>query len=281
MAGSNFKLVIHLRNTSKKTRVSNMLFTLSAPEDGEDAEATAPVFLPVSGSNSIYLSGIAKGGTADISIELNAKTDLLQKPYSINLSMVYEGANAAQYEVSSSLSIPVKQEVRFEIGEFEISPSTVEPGNDANVMCSVYNMGRVKLYNVKAKFEGAAVNETEVFLGNILPGTNAPIDAMLTTSDAAEAGTDTVTMTLTYEDETGVISEKKEAIKLEVAAKAEKKEEIVNAEENAGTAQGFPIMRIIIIAVIIIAVVVTILLVRRRKKKKAMLDEEALFDEVD
>ena len=57
-AGSDFTLTIHLKNTSKKTKVQNMLFELEAPTEGTDEQTSAPAFLPTSGSNSIYLNGI-------------------------------------------------------------------------------------------------------------------------------------------------------------------------------------------------------------------------------
>lgn len=88
-AGSNFKLVIHLKNTSKKTAVTNMLFDLQAPASGTDEAAEAPAFLPVSGSSSIYLDKIPANGTKDISIDLNSRADLIQKPYSITMTMKY------------------------------------------------------------------------------------------------------------------------------------------------------------------------------------------------
>ena len=162
-AGSDFTLTIHLKNTSKKTKVQNMLFELQAPTEGTDEQTSAPAFLPTSGSNSIYLNGIKADGTADISITLNAKADLLQKPYSINLSMKYEDSQATQIESSSSISIPVKQDARFEFSEFEISPQTIEVGGEANVMCSLYNLGRIKLYNAKARFEGNGIKKSGDF----------------------------------------------------------------------------------------------------------------------
>ena len=55
-------------------KVSNMLFNLSAPTEGSDEQTTSPAFLPSSGASSIYLDSIAPNGTADISIELNAKS---------------------------------------------------------------------------------------------------------------------------------------------------------------------------------------------------------------
>ena len=177
-AGSNFKLTIHLKNTSRM-KVSNMLFDLSAPTEGSDEQTTSPAFLPSSGASSIYLDSIAPNGTADISIELNAKSDLLQKPYSMELSMKYEDPNATQVEGSSSISIPVKQDARFEISDFEISPQSVAVGEEANVMCSLYNLGRIKLYNVKATFEGKNIKKSEVFIGNIESGATGSIDAML------------------------------------------------------------------------------------------------------
>ena len=34
-AGSNFKLIVHLKNTSKTTAVKNMLFDFNAPTEGQ------------------------------------------------------------------------------------------------------------------------------------------------------------------------------------------------------------------------------------------------------
>ncbi|MFR3392251.1 MAG: hypothetical protein ACLTT1_18015 [[Clostridium] scindens] len=146
---SDFTLTIHLKNTSKSTKVSNMLFNLNAPTEGKDEQTMAPAFLPTSGASSIYLDGIAANGTADISIQLNAKADLLQKPYSIDMGMKYEDANAAQIEAASSISIPVKQDARFEFSDFDISPQAIAVGEEGNVSCSLYNLGRIKLYKCK------------------------------------------------------------------------------------------------------------------------------------
>ena len=205
-AGSDFTLTIHLKNTSKKTKVQNMLFELQAPTEGTDEQTSAPAFLPTSGSNSIYLNGIKADGTADISITLNAKADLLQKPYSINLSMKYEDSQATQIESSSSISIPVKQDARFEFSEFEISPQTIEVGGETNVMCSLYNLGRIKLYNAKARFEGNGIKKQEIFIGNVDAGATGSIDAMVQ-GEKVTNGNSKITMTLSYEDESGNISE--------------------------------------------------------------------------
>ena len=277
-AGSNFKLTIHLKNTSRM-KVSNMLFDLSAPTEGSDEQTTSPAFLPSSGASSIYLDSIAPNGTADISIELNAKSDLLQKPYSMELSMKYEDLNATQVEGSSSISIPVKQDARFEISDFEISPQSVAVGEEANVMCSLYNLGRIKLYNVKATFEGKNIKKSEVFIGNIESGATGSIDAMLEGKKISD-GPAKVTMTLSYEDESGNISTTTKDLNLEVTEKVDD-DEAAASDMPEETQKSFPVIPVVIAAVVIAVVAAVVILKKRKKKQLAEIEEEELLDELE
>lgn len=280
-AGSDFTLTIHLKNTSKKTKVQNMLFELQAPTEGSDEQTSAPAFLPTSGSNSIYLDGIKADGTADISITLNAKANLLQKPYSINLSMKYEGSQATQIESSSSISIPVKQDARFEFSEFEISPQTIEVGGEANVMCSLYNLGRIKLYNAKARFEGNGIKKQEIFIGNVEAGATGSIDAMLK-GEKVTNGNSKITMTLSYEDESGNISETTKDFELEVTEAVDDSDMHMNTDGDveAGSS-GFPVVLVVVVIVIIAGAVAAVVFVKKKKKKQMLNEEEELLDELD
>lgn len=277
-AGSNFTLTIHLKNTSKATKVSNMLFDLSAPTEGSDEQTMAPAFLPASGSSSVYLEGIKADGTADISIQLNAKADLLQKPYSVDLSMKYEDSNAAQIEAASSISIPVKQDARFEFSEFEISPESVAVGDEANVMCSLYNLGRIKLYNVKATFEGTCIEREEVFVGNVESGASASIDAMLEGKKTTE-GPAKVKMTVSYEDESGNVSETEKELQLEVTENME--DEMPVADMMPEEQNGFPILPLTIAVAVIVIIVAAVVILKKKKKKQMLNEEEGLLDELD
>ena len=278
-AGSDFTLTIHLKNTSKKTKVQNMLFELQAPTEGSDEQTSAPAFLPTSGSNSIYLDGIKADGTADISITLNAKANLLQKPYSINLSMKYEGSQATQIESSSSISIPVKQDARFEFSEFEISPQTIEVGGEANVMCSLYNLGRIKLYNAKARFEGNGIKKQEIFIGNVEAGATGSIDAMLK-GEKVTNGNSKITMTLSYEDESGNISTTTKDLNLEVTEKVDD-DEAAASDMPEETQKSFPVIPVVIAAVVIAVVAAVVILKKRKKKQLAEIEEEELLDELE
>ena len=280
-AGSDFTLTIHLKNTSKKTKVQNMLFELEAPTEGTDEQTSAPAFLPTSGSNSIYLDGIKADGTADISITLNAKADLLQKPYSINLSMKYEDSQATQIDSSSSISIPVKQDARFEFSEFEISPQTIEVGGEANVMCSLYNLGRIKLYNAKARFEGNGIKKQEIFIGNVEAGATGSIDAMLE-GEKVTNGNSKITMTLSYEDESGNISETTKDFELEVTEAVDDSDMYMNTDGDVDAgSSGFPVVPVIVVIVIIAGVVAAVVFVKKKKKKQMLNEEEELLDELD
>ena len=280
-AGSDFTLTIHLKNTSKKTKVQNMLFELEAPTEGTDEQTSAPAFLPTSGSNSIYLDGIKADGTADISITLNAKADLLQKPYSINLSMKYEDSQATQIDSSSSLSIPVKQDARFEFSEFEISPQTIEVGGETNVMCSLYNLGRIKLYNAKARFEGNGIKKQEIFIGNVEAGATGSIDAMLQ-GEKVTNGNSKITMTLSYEDESGNISETTKDFELEVTEAVDDSDMYMNTDGDAEAgSNGFPVVPVVVVIVIIAGVVAAVVFVKKKKKKQMLNEEEELLDELD
>lgn len=280
-AGSDFTLTIHLKNTSKKTKVQNMLFELEAPTEGTDEQTSAPAFLPTSGSNSIYLNGIKADGTADISITLNAKADLLQKPYSINLSMKYEDSQATQIESSSSISIPVKQDARFEFSEFEISPQTIEVGGETNVMCSLYNLGRIKLYNAKARFEGNGIKKQEIFIGNVDAGATGSIDAMLQ-GEKVTNGNSKITMTLSYEDESGNISETTKDFELEVTEAVDDSDMYMNTDGDAEAgSSGFPVVPVVVVIVIIAGVVAAVVFVKKKKKKQMLNEEEELLDELD
>ena len=76
---------------------------------------------------------------------MNARADLLQKPYSIAMTMKYEDGNAVQYEGASSLAIPVQQAARFEFSDIEIAPGSIEVGEEANLTCKSVQYGACKI----------------------------------------------------------------------------------------------------------------------------------------
>lgn len=275
-AGGDFVLTVNLKNTSASTKVSNLLFDFLAEGEASDEQTSGPAFIPTSGSSSVYLKEIGANGTASINISLNAKADLVNKPYGLNLSMKYEDGSANQIEASSGLSIPVKQKARFELSEFEISPEEIAVGEESNVMCNLYNMGRIKLYNVKAVFEGEVIEKEEVFVGNIEAGSTASIDAMLKGKKEGKGKAD-IKMTLTYEDESGNVETSDKTLKLSVTSEVAEQEMAMPVQEK-----GTGITKVIpIILIVIIVTAIVFFIIRRKKKKNMGDDEEELLDEIN
>lgn len=280
-AGDDFRLTIHLKNTSKKTAVRNMLFDLQAPASGADEAAEAPAFLPTSGSSSIYLEEIPAGGTKDISIELNSRADLIQKPYSITMSMLYENKNAEQFESQSSLAIPVTQEARFEFSDIQVMPDMAEIGEEANITCSIYNLGRVKMYNVKVGFEGDAIEGQELFLGNLESGATGMVDGIVTAL-AESYEENNCRLVVSYEDDAGNVTETRQEFTMTVT----------QPSDDMAMADDFPVMDeeepgghtglvIALIAGLVLAGGTAAVVIIRRRKKKSGREEEEWFDEVE
>ena len=192
--------------------------------------------------------------------------------------MKYEDVNATAVEGSSSISIPVKQDARFEFSDFEISPDSIAVGEETNVTCNIYNLGKIKLYNVKATFEGKNIKRTEVFIGNVESGGTGSIDAMLEGRKISN-GPSKVTMTLSYEDESGNVVTTTKDLKLEVTEKVDDSTMMPDMPEE--TQKSFPVVPVVIVIIIAVIVAMVVVLKKRKKKKLAENEEEELLDELE
>lgn len=289
-AGDTFTLTLHLKNTSQRTAVSNMLVNLSAPSEGLDSDSTYAAFLPTSGSNTEYISHIGKGATVDLSIEMTAKADLTQKPYQIDVNMDYEDEDYASFTSTADVSIPIKQDAKFELSTPEILPTSITVGNEANVMFSIYNTGKITLYNVKVYFEDDTVSGGENFLGKIEAGGTGSVDALVT-GVAPSLEDDIVKVVVQYEDEAGKQSVYEQEINLTVTEDIAMGEdmgmgmdmgdEMPEMEyEEEGSSKAAVIVTLVVVVIIVIVVVV-VLLLKRRKRKKDEEERINLLDDLD
>ncbi len=285
-AGSNFTVTIHVKNTSPSTAVSNVLFDLQAVESGSEANTTYAVFLPTSGSNSIYVPKLAPGAAYDLSIEMSAKADLTQKPYVITVNMKYDAGSATDISDTASVSIPVKQEAKFDTSTPEVMPNSISVGDQTNIMFSIYNTGKTNLYNVKVNYEGDSVSGGDVFLGNIKPGETGNVDSMVS-GVAATMDEGKIKAVISYEDEAGNVSTKE--VEMELFVNEMVMDDIDPGmmdpgmmEEESHTGRNVGII-VTIAAVIAAAAAVVILKLRKKKKALSLLAEDLslLEDEKD
>lgn len=278
-AGDTFTLTLHITNTSKATAVSNLTFDLQAPVSGtgNDNTSDTAAFLPVSGSSIIFVDSIAAGATKDISIDLESRADLSQKPYVLTVNMEYEDSEYNAYTADASVSIPIKQEARFDIGTIDVMPASIAVGSESNVMFSINNTGKTTLYNVNVTFDSASVTGGDTFLGNIEVGATGNVDAMIT-GEAVTADDGKVKAIISYEDESGNVSTQEKEFELFVTEETYDDfgmgDDMMNEEfvDGASTGSNHIVLIICIIVVVLALAGVAVFIIIKKKKKKGSDD---------
>ena len=269
-AGATFNLTVSVKNTSRQTAVENVLFNMEATVEGKDADATYAAFLPTSGSSSVYKERIAPGETYDMSIEMEAKADLSQKPYVLTVNMKYDTEDQVNLTDVAHVSVPIKQEAKLDTGAAEIMPESIAVGEQSNVMFSIFNTGKTTLFNVKVNYESETVDSGITYLGNIAPGNTGNVDSMLT-GIAPDTGGGTVKAVITYEDEAGNESRYEKDLNLLVYEMTfdEGMMENVPTEpfEEEPAQKKIPLVAVIGIVAAVVAVIVGVAVVISKKKK--------------
>lgn len=285
-AGDTFMLNIHVKNTSRDTAVNNVLFDLEAVEGGTEgsngvATNSYAAFLPTSGSSSIYIERMPAGSSSDLKIEMQAKADLSQKPYVVTVKMKYDTDLKADLEDEAKVSIPVKQESKYDSSTPEINPSSIMVGEQSNIMFQIYNTGKTTLYNVQVKFEADSVEGGDTFIGNLQPGATGNVDAMVT-GIAPTMDDGTVKAVITYEDDAGNQTREEKDINIFVMDFPEDDGMMdmpmeFEEEEEKGLSVGLIIGIAAAVVVVAAAVVITVLKLGK-KKKAAKRQAEDLLD---
>lgn len=274
-AGDTFKLTLNIKNTSKTTAVSNMLFDVQGTQEGTDANNTYAAFLPTAGSSTIFVDKIPANGTKSISIEMKSKADLAQKPYVVTVNMEYEDSDANAFTETASVSVPIKQEAKVDVSTISLMPEAIEVGSEANAMFSIYNVGKTKLYNVNIKFEADSISGGDTFLGNLEPGATGNVDAYIM-GQAATMDDGTVKILITYEDEEGkqATIEKTMTLYVNEPYYEEFDDSMIDMDMMEET-KSFPVWGIVLIAATVIAAtVIAIVVIKKKKKAKKLAQEE-------
>lgn len=275
-AGDIFTLTVHVKNTSPDTAVNNVLFDLQAVEGGTETSTgqitnSYASFLPTSGSSSIYVERMAAGSSQDLKIEMQAKADLSQKPYVVTVKMKYDTDLKADLTDEAKVSIPVKQESKYDTSTPEVNPASIMTGEQSNVMFQIYNTGKTTLYNVQVKFEADSVEGGDTFIGNLEPGATGNVDVMVT-GKAATMDDGTVKAVITYEDDAG--NQTREELNVNIMVSdmpmdAGMEMEPMLPEEPEDEGMGAGMIAAIAVGVIAAAGIAAALILKLRKKKKA------------
>ena len=281
-SGEHFTLNLSIENTSKETTVKNLQFDLTATVEGSQTQPSYAAFLPSSGSNSFYIDSISPGGETDLSMEFEAKSGLEQRPYVMSITMKYEDELANAYDSTASVTIPVKQISKFDISTPTCEPAIIDIGEQSDLIFSIYNTGKTTLYNVQVTINDKTVQQALAYVGNLAPGATGNVDVMLTGTEYSESETAMIPVVISYEDETGVVSQETRNVAL--AVQQSMTEDLGGMEEMPVEESGFTLKgwQIALIGVGVLGVLIAIIAgIKALIKKKKLREEDALASEID
>lgn len=281
-SGEHFTLNLSIENTSKETTVKNLQFDLTATVEGSQTQPSYAAFLPSSGSNSFYIDSISPGGETDLSMEFEAKSGLEQRPYVMSITMKYEDELANAYDSTASVTIPVRQISKFDISTPTCEPAVIDIGEQSDLIFSIYNTGKTTLYNVQVTINDKTVQQALAYVGNLAPGATGNVDVMLTGTEYSESETAMIPVVISYEDETGVVSQETRNVAL--AIQQSMTEDFGGMEEMPEEESGFTLKgwQIALIGVGVLGVLIAIIAaIKALVKKKKLREEDALASEID
>ena len=265
-AGDEFTLILNMKNASSSIAASNILFTLTSEKAQEQT-----VFAISEGSNSYVVNSLAAGASTELRLNVKANAGVDPKSYILTINEKYDSPDFKNAEEKVDIDIPVNQVARMGFSNFDVNPSSVPVGNEANAMFSINNTGRVMLYNVTANFENDCIKKTTAYVGNIKPGETGSVDVMLSAVKATD-GEATIPVEISYEDVNGNKATEKTEITLTVTEAAE-----TDSMDDAGGASrdltetkptsSLPIKGIGIGAAVVAAVGGAAYFIRKKRKK--------------
>lgn len=268
-AGSPFTLSLGLYATDGNETLNDVIVSLTLPEN---------ISLN-GGSLSNYVGSMAAKSMRDVTFSVLPAAGFTGTVADITVNMTAVGdITGKAVSSTTTISIPVSQPDRFEVGQLQLSSDTMTVGDTGSVTLSYVNKGKNPIGNLEARLTGTNLGgESYQYLGNLNAGTEGSVDFDIT-PDAA--GNISGIITLNYEDASGnprTISKDFTATAEEVNYDDAMPDYDPSMDEPQQT--GMPVWGwvLIVVCVGVVVAVVVVVIVRKRKKAKALaaLDEDS------
>ena len=266
IAGTPFTLSLGLYATDGNENLNDVIVSLTLPEN----------ILLNSGSLSNYVGTIAAKQTRDVTFEVMPSAGFTGTVANITVNMTGTGSITGK-EVSgtTTISVPVSQPNRFEVGQLELSSDTIYVGDTGSVSLTYVNKGKNPVSNLEARLTGTNLGAGSYqYLGNLNAGTEGSVDFDIT-PDAAGAVSGVIT--LSYEDASG----NPQTVSKDFSVSAEEMNMDDFYDPSMDDVQpeqtGMPVWAWVLIGVCgaVVVIVVIVVVVRKRKKAKALAALEA------
>ena len=268
-AGSPFTLSLGLYATDGNETLNDVIVSLTLPEN---------ISLN-GGSLSNYVGSMAAKSMRDVTFSVLPAAGFTGTVADITVNMTAVGdITGKAVSSTTTISIPVSQPDRFEVGQLQLSSDTMMVGDTGSVTLSYVNKGKNPIGNLEARLTGTNLGgESYQYLGNLNAGTEGSVDFDIT-PDAA--GNISGIITLNYEDASG----NPRTISKDFTATAEEAnydDAMPDYDPSMDEPQqtGMPVWGwvLIVVCVGVVVAVVVVVIVRKRKKAKALaaLDEDS------
>lgn len=270
-AGTAFTLSLGVYATDGSEALNDVIIALTLPEN---------ISLK-SGSLSSYVGSISPKQTREVSFDIMPSAGFAGTVADITVNMSGTGAVTGKaVTATTTISVPVSQPNRFEVGQLELSSDTIYVGDTGSVTLSYVNKGKNAISNLEARLTGSNLGAGGYqYLGNLNAGTEGSVDFDIA-PDAA--GTVSGVITLSYEDASG----NPQTISKDFSVSAEE----MNMDDSyydpsmddvQPEQTGMPVWAWVLIGVCgaVVIIVIVVVVVRKRKKAKALAALEEDSDE--
>ena len=270
-AGTAFTLSLGVYATDGSEALNDVIIALTLPEN---------ISLK-SGSLSSYVGSISPKQTREVSFDIMPSAGFAGTVADITVNMSGTGAVTGKaVTATTTISVPVSQPNRFEVGQLELSSDTIYVGDTGSVTLTYVNKGKNAISNLEARLTGSNLGAGGYqYLGNLNAGTEGSVDFDIV-PDAA--GTVSGVITLSYEDASG----NPQTISKDFSVSAEE----MNMDDSyydpsmddvQPEQTGMPVWAWVLIGVCgaVVIIVIVVVVVRKRKKAKALAALEKDSDE--
>ncbi len=253
LCGEKFTAKITLHNTSNSEPVKNMMVSVTP---GENVEL-------LGGTGSSYVQELAAGGSCDLSFRFRVNASAPRGQYSIGVTMDYADAKGGTHTAEGAMKVSAEQSVQIQIPPVSMA-KTIQLGETVELQTQVMNLGKGKLYNVRATLEADGLTPSgAAFIGDVEAGTSMSGSMEVTAEGLTGTnlyGTTQGKITFYYADEAGNEMTQEQTFETDILSPLSGENE---AEPEEDTRQWWVIMAVIVALLILAAV---IFFVRRSKR---------------
>jgi len=200
-AGQEFEMDITFLNTNSTRSINNIRIILEAIEA---VEGQGTVFVPVGGSNTLFVDYLPPRGEVTKTLRFFTVMDAAPRSYTMRVNFSYQDEDFHTHDLTEQLSISVAQ-----VTSLETTHITLPPMGDVGGMVPfefwVINSGRVNLSSVRIRVEGPFDDTgSNNWIGNVDAQRMVGFEGRFTPT---EPGEHTGRLVIYGEDATGAIVE--------------------------------------------------------------------------